>query len=72
MLILGPKFYLVRGHKPQISPRHGLGPVLGHVMGLFQLTLGPLGYLVVKERSKCGQVWTLGIEDAYGAGEVRD
>ena len=63
MLILGPKSYLVRAHKPQISPRHGLGPVLGHVMGFLQTTLGSLGYLVVKGRSKCGQLWTLGIEE---------
>ena len=63
MLILGPKSYLVRAHYPHISPRHGLGPVLGHVMGFLQTTLGPLGYLVVKERSKCGQLWTLGIEE---------
>ena len=54
LLILGPKSYLVRAHKPQISPRHGLGLVLGHVMGFFKSTLGPLRYLVVKERSKCG------------------
>ena len=32
-------------------------------MGFLQPTLGPLGYLVVKERSKCGQLWTLGIEE---------
>ena len=32
-------------------------------MGFFQPTLGPLGYLVVRERSKCGQLWTLGIEE---------
>ena len=63
LLILGPKSYLVRAHKPHISPRHGLGPVLGHVMVFLQPTLGPLGYLVVKERSKCGQLWTLGIEE---------
>ena len=62
MLIVGPKSDLVQAHKPQISPRHGLGPVLGHVMGFLQPTLGPLGYLVVKEISKCGQLWTLGIE----------
>ena len=63
LLGLGPKSYLVWAHKPQISPRHGLGPVLGHVMGFLQPTLGPLGYLLVKERSKCGQLWTLGIEE---------
>ena len=32
-------------------------------MGFLQPTLGPLGYLVVKKRSKCGQLWTLGIEE---------
>ena len=58
LLILGAKSYLVRAHQPQISPRHGLGPVLGHVMGFLQPTLGPLGYLVVNERSKCGQLLT--------------
>ena len=63
MLILGPKSYLVQTHKPQISPRNGLGPVLGHVMGFLQPTLGPLGYSVVNEISKCGQLWTLGIEE---------
>ena len=63
LLILGPKSYLVRAHKTHISPRHRLGTVLGHVMGFLQITLGPLGYLVVKERSKCGQLWTLGIEE---------
>ena len=63
MLILGPKSYLVRAHKPHISPRHGLGLVLGHVIGFLQPTLGPLGYLMVKEISKCGQLWTLGIEE---------
>ena len=79
LLILGPKSYLVQAHKPQFSPRHGLGPVLGHIMGFFQPTLGPLGYLVVKERSKCGQLWTLGIEEclwSWGSprliGGVRD
>ena len=56
LLILRSKSYLVPAHKPQISPRHGLGSVLGHVMGFLQPTLGPLGYLVVKERSKCGQL----------------
>ena len=50
-LILEPKSYLVRAHKPQISPRHGLGPFLGHVMGCLQPTLGPRGYLVVKQMS---------------------
>ena len=32
-------------------------------MGFLQPTLGPLGCLVVKERSKCGKLWTLGIEE---------
>ena len=62
-VILVPKSYMDRAHKPQISPRHGLDPVLDHVMGCLQPTLGPLGYLVVKKRSKCGQLWTLGIEE---------
>ena len=52
-----------RAHKPQISPRHGLDPFLDHIMGFLQPTLGPLGYLVVKQRSKCGQLWTLGIKE---------
>ena len=63
LLILGAKSYLFQAHKPKISPKNGLGPVLGHVMGFLQPTLGPLGYLVVKERSKLA---------SYGAGEVRD
>ena len=62
-VILVPKSYMDPAHKPQISPRHGLDPVLDHVMGFLQPTLGPLGYLVVKQRSKCGQLWTLGIEE---------
>ena len=36
---------------------------MGHVMSFLHPTLGQLGYLVVKERSKCGQLWTLGIEE---------
>ena len=62
-VILVLKSYMDRTHKPQISPRHGLDPVLDHVMGCLQPTLGPLGYLVVKQRSKCGQQWALGIEE---------
>ena len=52
-----------RAHKLKISAKHGLDPVLDNVMGFLQPTLGPLGYLVVKKRSKCGQLWTLGIEE---------
>ena len=62
-VILVPKSYMDRAHNPHISPRHGLDPVLDHVMGFLQPTLGPLGYLVVKQRSKCGKLWTLGIEE---------
>ena len=62
-VILVPKSYMDRAHKPQISPRHGLDPILDHVMGFLQPTLGPLEYLVVKQRSKCDQLWTLGIEE---------
>ena len=62
-VILVPKSYMDWAHKTQISPRHGLDPALDHVMGFLQPTLGPLGYLVVKQRSKCGQVWTSGIEE---------
>ena len=62
-VILVPKSYMDRAHKPQISPSHGSDPVLDHVMGFLQPTFGPLGYLVVKQRSKCGQLWTLGIEE---------
>ena len=62
-VILVPKSYMDQAHKPHISPRHGLDLVLDHVMGCLQPTLGPLGYLVVKQRSKCGQLWTLGIEE---------
>ena len=63
LVILVPKSSMDRAHKPHISPRHGLDPVLEHVMGCLQPTLGPLGYLVVKKRSKCGQLWTLGKEE---------
>ena len=38
LLILRPKSYLVGAHKPQISPKHGLGPVLGNVIGFLQPT----------------------------------
>ena len=62
-VILVPKSYMDRAHKLQISPRHELDPVLDHVMGFLQPTLGPLGYLVVMQMSKCGQLWTLGIEE---------
>ena len=62
-MILEPKSYMDRAHRPQINPRHRLDPVLDHVMGCLQPNLGPLGYLVVKQRSKCGQLWTLGIEE---------
>ena len=62
-VILVPKSYMDMAHKPQISPMHGLDPVLDHVMGCLQPTLGPLGYLVVKQTSKCGQLWTLGIKE---------
>ena len=41
-VILVPKSYMDRVHKPQISLRHGLDPVLDHVMGYLQPTLGPL------------------------------
>ena len=60
---LVPKSFMDQAHKPQIIPRHGLDQVLDHVMGCLQPTLGPLGYLVVKQRSKCGQLWTLGKEE---------
>ena len=38
-LILEPKSYLIWAHKLQISPRHGLGLVLGYLMGCLQPTL---------------------------------
>ena len=62
-VILVPKSYMDREHKPHITPRHELDLVLDHVIGCLQPILGPLGYLVVKQRSKCGQLWTLGIEE---------
>ena len=62
-VILVPKSYMDWAHKPHINLGHGLNPILDHVMGCFQPTLGPFGYLVVKQRSKCGQLWTLGIEE---------
>ena len=33
LVVLEPKSYLVRVHKLQISPRHDLGPFIGHFMG---------------------------------------
>ena len=54
LVILEPKSYLVRAHKLQISPRHSLSPILGHFVGCFQPTLNPFGFLVVKQRDKCG------------------
>ena len=49
LVILEPKSYLVRAHKLHISPRHGLGPVVGHFVGCLQPTLSPFGFLVVKQ-----------------------
>ena len=40
-------------------------------MGCLQPTLSPLGYLVVKQSSKCGQLWTLGIEECLCWGSSR-
>ena len=37
-VIFVPKSYMDWAHKPQISPRHGLDPVLEHVMGFLQPT----------------------------------
>ena len=54
LLILGPKSYLVRAYKLHISPRNGLGPVMGHFVDCLQPTLSPFGFLVVKKRDKCG------------------
>ena len=45
LVILEPKSYLVRAHKLQISPRHGLGLVLGHLMSFLQPTLSPFWIL---------------------------
>ena len=56
LLILEPKSYLVWAHKLHISPKHGLGPIMGHFLGCLQPTLSPFGFLLVKERSKCGQL----------------
>ena len=58
LVILEPKSYLVRAHKLQISPRHGLGPVVGYFVGFLQPTLSPFGFLVLKQRDKCGQLLT--------------
>ena len=57
-VILEPKSYLVRAHKLNIRPRNGLVPVLGHFLGCFQPTFSPFGFLVVKQRDKCGQLLT--------------
>ena len=45
LVVLVPKSYLVRAHKLQISPRHGLGPVMGNVLGFLQPTLSPFWIL---------------------------
>ena len=39
LVVLEHKSYLVRAHKFQISPRHDLGPVIGHFVGFLQPTL---------------------------------
>ena len=59
LVILEPKFYLVRAHKLHITPRNSLGLVLGHFVGFLQPTLSPFGFLVVKQRDKCGQLVNL-------------
>ena len=58
LVILEPKSYLVRARKLHISPRHSLGPVMGHFVGFLQPTLSPFGFLVVKKRDKCDQLLT--------------
>ena len=58
-LILEPKSYLIQAHKLQISPSYGLGLVVGHSEGFLEPTLSPFGFLVVKQRDKCGQLLTL-------------
>ena len=58
LVILEPKSYMVQSHKLQISPRHGLGPVLSYFVGFLQPTLSPFGFLVVKKMDKCGQLLT--------------
>ena len=45
LVVLEPKSYLVRAHKLQISPRHDLGPVMGHFVGFLQPTLSPFWIL---------------------------
>ena len=58
LLILGPKSYLVRAHKLHISPRNGLGPVVGHFLGCLQPALSPFGFLVVKQKDKRDRLLT--------------
>ena len=45
LVVLEPKFYLVRAHKLHISPRHDLGLVMGHFVGCLQPTLSPFWIL---------------------------
>ena len=45
LVLFEPKSYLVRAHKLHITPRHGLGPVMGHFVGFLQPTLSPFWIL---------------------------
>ena len=36
LVVLEPKSFLVQAHKLQISPRHSLGPIMGHFLGFLQ------------------------------------
>ena len=45
MVVLKPKSYLVQALKLKISPRHDLGPVMGHFVGCLQPTLSPFWFL---------------------------
>ena len=57
-MILEPKSYLAQAYKFHISRRHSLGLVVGHFVGYLKPTLSPFGFLVVKQRDKCGQFLT--------------
>ena len=45
LVLFEPKSYLVRAHKLHITPRHGLGPIMGHFLGFLKPTLSPFWIL---------------------------
>ena len=55
LVILEPKSYMARAHKLQIDLGQYFRSILGLVLGSLQPTMNPYGFLVVKQRSKCGE-----------------